>query len=174
MKESEAIPGALGLFTERDIRRGDMVAPYGGELLSDEMEAQRYGEGELSLGPYLLYSVDSACKRYIASGSNGAFGLIDPSASNVVFYPTCLRYQGQAKEPGSVFQGRTLSRSNLGIKYWSFASKDIAAGSELIADYGGYNYDEAFQRRESKCAELGVTCDTTKRVKKRKTPRSGS
>ena len=170
LKESKAIPGALGLFTDHDIHQGEMVAPYGGEKLSDEEVVQRYGEGPLSLGPYLLYSVDSACKRYIASGSNGAFGLIHPSTANVTFYPTCHRYQGQTKEAGSMFQGRTLNRSNLGIKYWSFASKDIDAGSELIADYGDKHYDETFQRREAKCAELGVTCDeTTKRKGPHKT-----
>lgn len=163
--QSKALPGSLGLFATEDFEKGDMVAPYGGEVIDAEETRKRYGmANEYGLGPYLLYSVDSACERYISSASNGGFGSIPKSARNVYFNNTSHRY-GTVKRKGEKYNGKTLTKDNLGVKYWSFAKRRIAKGEELIADYGDEGYTEAFDRRMRKCNELGVECDITKLVR---------
>ena len=163
--ESEALPGSLGLFATEDFEEGDMVAPYGGEVIGNTEVRKRYGKvNDLSIGPYLLHSVDSACVRYVSSASNGGFGSIPDSASNVHFRRTSHRY-GTVRGEGEECDGVVLSRNNLGVKYWSFAKRRIRGGEELIADYGDRGYGEAFERRRMKCDRLGVECDVTKRVR---------
>ena len=162
VKDSTAIPGSKGLFATRPFETGEMVAPYGGEVLSEAEVKSRYGDGEYSLGPYLLYDVDSACKRFVASASNGAFGGVPSSMRNVILDRVAHRH-GTVKQKGDVYQGRVLSASNMGIKYWSIASRPISKGEEIIADYGEEGYVDAFVRRQARCEERGVVCDSTKR-----------
>lgn len=165
ISNSKALPGSLGMFAVKGFKKGELIAPYGGEILSQVDVKKRYGlVNEYSLGPYLLYSVDSACVRFVASAANGAFGSIPSSSSNVYFDKTCHRF-GTEKKRGDTFNGLVLSRDNLGIKYWSIASRDILPGEEILANYGEYDYDSAFARREEKCKRFGVECDRTERIK---------
>ena len=163
---SQALPGSLGMFAINGFSKGDLVAPYGGEVLTQAQVNKRYGDNENALGPYLLYSVDSACVRYVGSASNGAFGLIPRDRRNVYFDKTCHRF-GTVKQQGEEYNGLVLSKSNLGIKYWSIAMRDIAPGEEIIADYGDKDYDNAFSRRQALCDKFGVECDSTRRISKK-------
>ena len=169
---SKAIPGSTGLFATRDFAKGDMVAPYGGERMTETDLRKRYGNpGEFWLAPYTLYSVDSACTRYVASAANGGFGMVPASARNVIFYPTSHRFDVH-RPAGTVFEGRTLTRDNMGIKYWMVASRPIRAGEEIVADYGGKHYDAAFARREQRCTSMKVVCDRTRRTRRSRSRRS--
>lgn len=161
---SQALPGSLGMFATNGFSEGDLVAPYGGEVLTGSQVAKRYGNNEYSVGPYLLYSVDSACVRYVGSASNGAFGSISRDMRNVGFRKTCHRF-GTVKQKGEKYDGLVLSKSNLGVKYWSVALRDITPGEEIIADYGDKDYDNTFSRRQEVCDKLGIECDSTKRVR---------
>lgn len=165
--KSRVIPGTLGLFAAKDFEKKDMVAPYGGEVISEEEVARRYGEGDLSLGPYLLFNVDAACKRSIASSSNGAFGIVPESAKNVTLERTAHKH-GTLKGRGDKYQNLKITTDNLGIKYWSVASRRIGKGEEIVADYGGKRYDEVFLKRDEKCRERNLVCDSTRRTSKKK------
>lgn len=161
---SKALPGSLGLYSVNGFKKGDLVAPYGGEVLSAAEIRKRYGVvNEYSLGPYLLYSVDSACVRFVASAANGAFGQVPSSASNVYFDKTCHRF-GTFKKKGEEHDGLVLSRDNMGVKYWSIAQRDILPGEEILADYGVADYETAFARRQTRCEQHGLECDITMRV----------
>ena len=162
---SRVIPGSTGLFASRSFAPGEMIAPYGGDVLTNTEVARRYGTGELSIGPYLLGNVDSACRRYIASASNGAFGQVAARESNVYFRDTMHRLTGVEKGAGSAYKGFVLTRGNLGIKKWSVATRPVRAGDELVADYGVAGYEEAFLRRLREC---DGECDTTRYVRKRR------
>lgn len=163
IKESRVIPGTTGMYATRDFAEGDMVAPYLGERLTEASVRRRYGFGELALGPYLLHSTDAACVRGVGSASNGAFGGVPKARANVVFNPTTHQY-GVEKGAGTSFQGRALTRSNLGVKHWSWATRAIRSGEEIVADYGvSLGYEGAFVKRQAECARRSVACDRTKR-----------
>ena len=51
----------------------------------------RYGKGEFALGPYVLKYVDSACTRFVASASNGAFGGVPAASANANFRETMAK-----------------------------------------------------------------------------------
>lgn len=158
---SRSLSGTMGLFTTRPFASGDMLAPYGGEVLRDAAEvATRYGTGPDALGPYVLHRVDAACRRYVGSFANGAFGALE-SRANADAVATAHRYHGPPRKSGSSYRGFRLTRDNLGIKYWLVASRPIRAGDEVIMDYGDAGYAEAFQRRVEGCAG----CDTTTRTR---------
>lgn len=142
-----------------------MVAPYGGEILRKEARiTERYGNNRAySIGPYLLNQVDSACRRFIASAPNGAFGTVDPSRANVSFRPTQHKWENQRKAEGDEYQKLLLSQDNLGIKMWAVADRDIEKGEEILADYGDeQEYVDTFMRRMDRCRERGVVCDRTR------------
>ena len=162
--ESRALPGSIGLFADRPFAKGDMIAPYGGERLTEDRVRRRYGVGELAIGPYLLGPIDSACRRYVASASNGAFGLIDDKHANVVFRETMHRFTGPERNAGDTYRGYTLTRNNLGIKWWSVATHNINKGDEIIAHYGDKDYAAAYAKRSAKCKGQ---CDRTTYVRKR-------
>ena len=168
-KASKAIPGATGLFATRPFSKHEMVAPYQGEWVTDAEVRRRYGSGELSLGPYLLDSVDAACERGIGSAANGAFGIVSSKAQNLVMQKTMQRREG-AKRAGDRYGTFRLSRDNMGIKYWMVATRNIAAGEELLAHYGSKGYVAAFQKRAARCSDMGLACDRT--VHKRSSSRS--
>ena len=159
---SVALPGSLGMYAVTGFAKGDLVAPYGGEVLKPTEVARRYGSNEYALGPYLLYSVDAACVRYVASAANGAYGVVPRALRNVKLTFTCHRF-GTVKRRGEAFSDGKLSRDNMGIKYWSVALRDIAPGEEIVADYGDHGYDTTFARRQERCAQFGVECDRTSR-----------
>jgi len=161
---SQALPGDTGLYALRSFQKGEMVAPYGGERLTESQINERYGR-EGSIGPYLLNQVDSGCRRFIASAPNGAFGTVDPSRANIHFAPTQhLWEQGKKqKAAGEVYKDLKLTRGNLGIKMWAVASRNIKEGEEIIADYGDeHDYVDTFMRRMKTCDERGVVCDVTR------------
>jgi hypothetical protein len=151
--ESKALRGTTGLFACRGFRKYDMIAPYDAEAVGEGQILDRYGEGKYALGPYLLGGVDAACRRGVASASNGAFGDVRQEP-NVYFEETMDKKKRPHKIVG---ENREVihdfrKEDNLGIQWWMFAYRDIAAGEELIADYGSRgNYTAAFQRRESRC-----------------------
>lgn len=159
--ESKALPGGTGLFAMRDFAKDEMIAPYDGERLSNKQAAQRYGTGPLALGPYMLHTVDAACARSVASAANGAFGSVTAPA-NMEYRRTMARYKG-AKPAGSVFKNWTLSRDNLGVMWWTVATRDIQAGEELLANYGDNRYVQTYLDRAQKC---GDECDKTVRTRK--------
>lgn len=106
---------------------------------------------------------DAACVRGVGSASNGAFGGVPKARANVVFNPTTHQY-GVEKGAGTSFQGRALTRSNLGVKHWSWATRAIRSGEEIVADYGvSLGYEGAFVKRQAECARRSVACDRTKR-----------
>lgn len=165
VQESRALPGATGLFATRYFRKGEMVAPYLGEHVSEQEINRRYGNSEVSLGPYLLHTVDAACVRGIGSAANGAYGSIPKSSANVQFLPTGHRIHG-FKRKGMVYEGRRLTQDNLGVKTWSWAMRDIRKGEEIIAFYGdAFGYAEAFARRQAECTRRGTPCDVVRRVR---------
>lgn len=168
---SRVLANSNGLFATRAFAKGEMVAPYGGDVLTEADVKSRYGSGPYAIGPYLLSRVDSACNRYIASAANGGFGTVDRALVNIVYFPTAHQYHGPPKREGTVYQGRRLSRDNLGIKWWTFASRDIAAGDEIVASYSddssGGGYDGALLRRLEECSARNVDCDKTARRSRR-------
>ena len=165
MDGSQALRGAMGLFTTRKIQADEMVAPYGGDVLTDAQVRARYGTGNHALGPYLLGSVDSGCTRFVSSGANGSFGDVT-AAPNVDLKPTTYRHNTLRPE-GFTYKRRTLSRDNMAVKYWAFATRDIEAGEEIIANYGNQAYAQAFSHRMDECARRGVECDKTEYVRPR-------
>jgi hypothetical protein len=170
VQPSGVLPGATGLFAARDFAAGEMVAPYVGERLTRREIVERYGDGDLALGPYLLHTVDAACVRGVGSASNGAFGDVPRAAANVAFHATALRHD-DPRPAGAAYDGRTLTQPNLGVKYWSWAQRPIRAGEEIVANYGAsFGYDRSFARRRSKCDALGVPCDAL--VRRRRSKRS--
>ena len=160
---STHVPGTLGLFAAKDFEEAEMVAPYVGERIDARTRKGRYDEGPLTLAPYLIATSDSACVRGIGAASNGAFGIVPEESANVEFYETTNQH-GVVKEAGTSYGGLFLSRNNLGYKYWSWATRDIQRGDEIIANYHGVGgYGRQFEAREARCAEMGVTCDRTRR-----------
>ena len=173
VKDSNVVPGTSGLYADRDFSNGEMVAPYGGEVLTPAEILKRYGRPSsgVSIGPYLLGSVDSACTRYVASASNGAFGIVSPEHANVKFEPLSHRHGTYVPE-GHVYKRVVLSRNNLGIKFWTIAERDIRKGEELVANYGvSGSYYAVHSARENVCARRGVVCDLTSRMPSKKKKR---
>ena len=167
---SGVLDGATGLFAHRSFQKGDLVAPYGGERVTDAMTRERYGlsSSDRSLGPYLLGNVDSACLRYVASAPNGAFGSVPESAANITFEATTHAF-GAVRDAGFRHPRLgVLSRSNLGVKYWAVARRDIEAGEEIVAFYGKHGrYEQTFSQRQNECERRGVVCDETRRSKRK-------
>jgi hypothetical protein len=163
---SKVLPGSTGMYATRDFARNEMIVPYGGETLHEREVIRRYGTGPLSVGPYLLGNTDSACRRYVASAANGAFGTIPRERSNAMFRDTAHRVHGDQKGPPHQYRGYSLTRGNLGIKKWLVATDDLRQGDEIVADYGDADeYSENFMRRNGLCQRK--ECDTT-RYKRRK------
>jgi hypothetical protein len=160
---SRALPGSKGLFATRHFKKGDMVAPYVGETVTPRTIEQRYGHTwPYSLGPYLLSSVDAACVRGVGSASNGAFGAVPKTAANVTFHPTSTR-QGVVKQANDRYGTTVLSADNLGVRWWSFATRDVDSGEEIVAYYGNPEYEEAYTARLARCRDRGVVSDRTVR-----------
>lgn len=157
---SELLPGSTGMYATREFHKGEMIAPYGGEQLSEATVVKRYGVGPLSLGPYLLGNTDSACRRYVASAANGAFGAIPAKRANAMFMDTAHRNLGKEKSPPHQYQGYPLTRGNLGIKKWLVATQKISPGEEIACDYGdAEEYADNFGRRAALCRR--DECDAT-------------
>ena len=162
VRPSVVLPGDSGLFATRSFRKHEMIVPYGGELLTEAQISNRYRKGPMALGSYLLGRIDSACTRYVASASNGAFGSISPSSANVKFESTGARYQQHSRPAGTVVGNLALTRDNMGIKFWTIATRDIEEGEELVAWYGNQAYSDALLQREAECGRRGVNCNRTR------------
>ena len=111
------VPGAgLGLFTLRARKRGDHICQYLGEVYGPDEFDDRYGT---ATGPYTVQPnqntlIDGACKRGVGNFINHA------AAAN-------CRFSWSAQQ-------RVMN-----IR----ATKNIAAGAELLLNYGGdYRFDE--------------------------------
>ena len=160
--DSIHIPGT-GLFADRDFEEYEMIVPYGGETLSQKEQIKRYGPpGDATLAPYLLHSTDAACKRYIGSATNGSFGIVSSKHENAEFLPTTHRINS-FKNKGELCHKYDvrLSRDNMYIKYWMFATRRIKKGEEIITSYGDSGYAETFATRGKLCEKNNTFCNRT-------------
>lgn len=119
VKESTIPNSGLGLFTETDIKKGELVTEYEGDILTMKEVRERYGD-RIQTAPYLyfvsykkcvdaLYNIESFA-RY----ANDANGFVAPEGTKNNSEFTNIR----------------------GVPYIK-ATKNIKAGSEILVDYGG-------------------------------------
>lgn len=104
-------PGQLGLFATRRHEAGDLILPYGGELLTNEELEERYGT---HTAPYALelsrnYVQDAALVRSAGAHAN--------------------HYEGLRARPNARF-----SREKRVM--WLKAVEPIARGEAILVDYG--------------------------------------
>lgn len=171
---SKALPGEDGLFATRSFAKGDMIAPYAGQHVTDDQVETRYGTGPTALAPYLVGEVDAACRRGIASQANGYFGVVSKNKAthNGILHKTSSSHDA-SNAKGNTYSyeeedGRgkkqkhslKLTRENLGIQWWAIATKNIKSGDEIILKYGT-GYPAAYRRRAAECAKRGLRCDQT-------------
>ena len=122
VKKSTIPRSGRGLHTTRDIKKGDFIGRYAGQLISTAMLNERYGAGKKANAPYALAVsqtshssdhkiVDSACLRGIMSMANSKK---KRSLSNA-------RFSDHIRKDGTV-----------NVR----ATKNIQAGSEIFIFYG--------------------------------------
>ena len=122
VKKSTIANAGRGLYTTRDIKKGDVIGRYAGQLISTTMLNDRYGAGKKDNAPYALAAsrsahssghkiVDSACLRGIMSMANSKK---TRSQSNA-------RFSDQIRKDGTV-----------NVR----ATKNIHAGNEIFIFYG--------------------------------------
>ena len=112
-------------------KKGDLIVPYNGEVLTaNEMEG-RYGEGDENTAPYVIENErteryeDAACKRTAASISNQASGKFRNNAQ--------LDFHPEDTDDENIYL---------------IATKDIKNKKEIFCDYGQkYRLDDAITHR---------------------------
>lgn len=138
VKTSKIPNSGLGLFALREFRKGDVVAPYGGEVVDLKEHHRRYGATKADLMPYGIRVtndafIDGACFR-----GSGAYANSNPGKNNAKF----------------AVNTRTRTANVV-------ATKTIAAGNEVFVSYGsGYfkgttNVEFSTSHRARKKSALG-------------------
>jgi len=119
VKESGIPDSGLGLFTESDIKRGALILPYEGDILTMKEVRERYGD-RIQTAPYLYFVSYKKCVDALYNIE--AFARYANDANGFVTY--------EGVKNNSEF---TNVR---GVPYIK-ATKNIKAGSEILVDYGG-------------------------------------
>ena len=119
VKESTIPDSGLGLITETDIKKGELITEYEGDILTMKEVRERYGD-RIHTAPSLSFVSYKKCvdalynMEAFARYANDANGFITPDGMKNNSEFTNIR----------------------GVPYIK-ATKNIKAGSEILVDYGG-------------------------------------
>lgn len=119
VRDSTIPNSGLGLFTETDIKKGELITEYEGDILTMKEVRERYGE-RIQTAPYLYFVSYKKCvdalynMEAFARYANDANGFVTPDGMKNNSEFTNIR----------------------GVPYIK-ATKNIKAGSEILVDYGG-------------------------------------
>lgn len=129
-----------GLFAMKLFKKGDIIAKYNGELVSEAVLDKRYGDFTAPYGMQIGNKfVDSACQRYVAAYANHMFSnnktILNPPDPN----------RGPSDNRKRSYVGKVNIRvEELNGDAYFVATQNIYPGQEIYINYGNdYQFGEA-------------------------------
>lgn len=104
-----------GLFAERDFKKGEYIAQYGGEILTTEQYDKRYADDAMG-----AYGVQLDADRVIDARKTSA---------GVARY--ACDYHGSKRKPNAEYVADDEKD-----EVWVVATRAIKKGDEILTDYG--------------------------------------